>query len=66
MAKATKPKTARLSENAKALLREVRDCDGAEVHEEWWPVAKELQRAGRITLGSARGPGRAWKRAVLA
>lgn len=49
-----------------ALLREITDCDGAEVPREDWPLAEELVKDGKITLGNARGPGRDWRRAELA
>ncbi len=54
-----------LSEEAQEWLAIIIECDGAEVPEGDWPDVEELVRAGRVSLGSARGPHKAWKRATL-
>lgn len=41
------------------------DCDGAEIHRDEWPAAERLVKSGHITLGEARGPGKAFRRARL-
>lgn len=50
---------------AKELLDEILECEGAEVYEYDWPYAEELVRTNFITLGPARGPDNAWRRAEL-
>jgi hypothetical protein len=57
--------TKELSQDAKEWLEIITDCDGAEVPKEWWEEVEELVRAGLVDFGSARGPCRRWRRAVL-
>ena len=54
-----------LSEEAQEWLEVITDCDGAEVQEGAWKIVGELVDAGLVTLGSARGPEAAWRRAKL-
>ena len=54
-----------ISDEAKELLTDIEEWDGAEVHKDFWAVADELWAAGLINLTSARGPGQEWKRATL-
>lgn len=54
-----------ISAEAQEWLDIIKECDGAEVQEEAWSIVQELIDADLVELGSARGPGRAWKRAVM-
>lgn len=54
-----------LTEMEKDMLASIEACDGMEVEKSYWPVAEALARAGHITLGSPRGPHRAFRRAEL-
>lgn len=47
------------------MLDMVRECNGAEIQRDDWPVAESLVAAGKIYLGRARGPGGDWRRAGL-
>lgn len=51
-----------LSSYAESMLEAAIYCDGLEVHREDWPTAEEIVRAGKGTLGPARGPAGAWRR----
>ena len=55
----------RYDDEANEMLREVRECNGAEIHRDEWPIAEALASHGKIFLGSPRGPGGNWKRAGL-
>lgn len=50
------------SVEAEDLLDQIRETDGAEVHRDQWPLLDEL--GDRVEVSGARGPDRAWKRAV--
>lgn len=50
---------------ANEMLELVRECGGAEIHRDEWPVAEALASDGKIFLGSPRGPGGDWRRAAL-
>ncbi|KKM72040.1 hypothetical protein LCGC14_1424410 [marine sediment metagenome] len=59
-------RTSALSKDAQEWLEVIKECDGAEVPRGDWETVKELVTAGLVSLGSARGPGRDWRRAELA
>lgn len=48
-----------------AMLDAIKETNGAEIQIDDWPVAEALAQRGLITLGPARGPFRAWRRAEL-
>lgn len=47
------------------LLELIRSTDGAELYRDDWHTAERLVKKGLITLGPARGPKNAWRRAEL-
>lgn len=47
------------------LLQYIIECQGAEIYRDDWHTAERLAEKGRITLGPARGPKKAWRRAEL-
>ena len=55
----------KMSEEAQEWLDCIKECDGAEVHRDDWETVGELVDLGLVDLGSARGPGGDWRRAVL-
>ena len=54
-----------INNDAKDILQMIKDCDGAEIHKDDWPILDELRNEGYILVGGARGPGNAFKRATL-
>jgi len=55
-----------LSTDAKEWLDCIKECDGAEVHRDEWPIVQTLVDAGLVDFGPGRGPGPGdWRRAVL-
>lgn len=44
-------------------LEGVRDLGGVEVHKDEWPLYEGLRDKGLVTLSSARGPDKLWRRA---
>ena len=57
--------TGKLTPDAKELYKGIQMCDGFEVEKDSWHVAEELEKAGLITFGPARGPNKAFRRAEL-
>jgi hypothetical protein len=53
-----------LTDEERQALKNVRECDGYEVHVDDWPFFEKLAAKGLIILGGARGPGKYWRRAT--
>lgn len=58
------PPRKKLPKHEAAMLKEIEQCGGAEIHEAEWKTAESLLKKGAIrSFGHARGPGRAFRRA---
>ncbi|MGD9631396.1 MAG: hypothetical protein AB7V18_19325 [Pyrinomonadaceae bacterium] len=51
-----------MNENQKEILRAAIECEGVELHRSDWKDAEDLVKKGKGTLGSARGPGKNFRR----
>lgn len=54
-----------IEDDTEELFESIASTDGAEIHKDQWALAEKLVGEGKITLGPARGPDKAWRRAEL-
>jgi hypothetical protein len=54
-----------LSRESKQLLREIKDLEGMEVHDDYAHLFRELEDHGLISWSSYRGPGMKWRRVTV-